>query len=144
MKLITTAFDEIARDSAVGVGHAPRHARADRAGDPAETHPSFWAPFVVVGRALRDGRHRKSESAAKVAFPDLAQNGENQQKLQFRLEHSFPASVQGHDLKVRRASRRSGCFMVDYVALLVRLIGLSRTSFGNLANAQKPRPLRVC
>jgi CHAT domain-containing protein len=51
VKLVTTAAAEMARDPRVGRAEAMR--RAMRAliekGDPIEAHPSYWAPFVVVG-----------------------------------------------------------------------------------------------
>jgi tetratricopeptide (TPR) repeat protein/CHAT domain-containing protein len=51
VKLVTTAAAEIAADTKVGRAEAMR--RAMRAliekGTPIEAHPSYWAPFVVVG-----------------------------------------------------------------------------------------------
>jgi CHAT domain-containing protein len=51
VKLVTTAAAEIAADAKVGRAEAMR--RAMRAliekGTPIEAHPSYWAPFVVVG-----------------------------------------------------------------------------------------------
>jgi CHAT domain-containing protein len=50
-KLLTAALKAMARDP--GVGRAEALRRAMRAlvdkGDAAEAHPSYWAPFVVVG-----------------------------------------------------------------------------------------------
>ena len=51
VKLVTSAMLEIARDRRVGRGEALRRAMLaliDK-GDPHEAHPSYWAPFVVVG-----------------------------------------------------------------------------------------------
>ena len=50
-KLVTTALDEMARDAKAGRAEALRRAMLtliDK-GTPEETHPAFWAPFVVVG-----------------------------------------------------------------------------------------------
>jgi CHAT domain-containing protein len=51
VKLVTTAAREMARDAKVGRAEAMRRAMLaliDR-GAPQEAHPSYWAPFVVVG-----------------------------------------------------------------------------------------------
>ena len=51
VKLITSAMGEIARDRTVGRAEALRRAMLaliDK-GDPHEAHPSYWAPFIVVG-----------------------------------------------------------------------------------------------
>ena len=51
VKLITTAIHEMARDKTVGRAEALRRAMLaliDR-GDMREAHPTYWAPFIVVG-----------------------------------------------------------------------------------------------
>jgi CHAT domain-containing protein len=51
VKLITAAASEMSRDPGVGRAEATRRAMLaliDK-GSPAEAHPAFWAPFVVVG-----------------------------------------------------------------------------------------------
>ena len=51
VKLITGTVSEIARDKSVGPAEALRRsmlALIDN-GKPEETHPSHWAPFVLVG-----------------------------------------------------------------------------------------------
>jgi CHAT domain-containing protein len=51
VKLITSAVDSISRNKAVGRAEAMRRAMLamiDK-GEPREAHPSYWAPFVVVG-----------------------------------------------------------------------------------------------
>ena len=51
VKLITASFREMARDPKVGRAEALRRsmlALIDK-GEPHEVHPSYWAPFVVVG-----------------------------------------------------------------------------------------------
>jgi CHAT domain-containing protein len=55
VKLITGAMREIARDRTVGRAEALRRsmfALVDK-GTPQEAHPSYWAPFVVVGEGAR-------------------------------------------------------------------------------------------
>ena len=55
VKLITSAMREIARDRTVGRAEALRRsmlALIDK-GDPHEAHPSYWAPFIVVGEGAR-------------------------------------------------------------------------------------------
>ena len=55
VKLITSAMGEIARDRTVGRAEALRRsmlALVDK-GDPQEAHPSYWAPFIVVGEGAR-------------------------------------------------------------------------------------------
>lgn len=55
VKLITFAMREIARDRSVGRAEALRRsmlAMIDK-GDPHEAHPSYWAPFIVVGEGAR-------------------------------------------------------------------------------------------
>jgi CHAT domain-containing protein len=51
VKLITTAAAEMARDASVGRAEAMRRAMLAliEKGTPIEAHPSYWAPFVVVG-----------------------------------------------------------------------------------------------
>jgi CHAT domain-containing protein len=51
VKLITDAVGETARGTKVGRAEALRHAMLQLIdkGTQAETHPSYWAPFVVVG-----------------------------------------------------------------------------------------------
>jgi tetratricopeptide (TPR) repeat protein len=51
VKLVTKAAAEIAGDAGVGRAEAMRRAMAALivAGSPIEAHPSYWAPFVVVG-----------------------------------------------------------------------------------------------
>ena len=55
VKLITKAMGELSRDPSVGRAEALR--RSMRAlmetGDERETHPAFWAPFIVVGEGTR-------------------------------------------------------------------------------------------
>jgi CHAT domain-containing protein len=51
VKLVTTAIHEMARDPKVGRAEAMRRsmlALIDH-GEPNESHPAYWAPFVVVG-----------------------------------------------------------------------------------------------
>ena len=55
VKLVTSAMREIARDRTVGRAEALRRAMLaliDK-GDPHEAHPSYWAPFIVVGEGAR-------------------------------------------------------------------------------------------
>jgi CHAT domain-containing protein len=55
VKLITLAMREIARDRTVGRAEALRRsmlALIDK-GDVREAHPSYWAPFIVVGEGAR-------------------------------------------------------------------------------------------
>jgi CHAT domain-containing protein len=55
VKLITSGMREIARDRSVGRAEALRRsmqALIDK-GDPHEAHPSYWAPFIVVGEGAR-------------------------------------------------------------------------------------------
>lgn len=51
VKLITKAAAEMAGDTSVGRAEAMRRAMAAliENGAPHEAHPSYWAPFVVVG-----------------------------------------------------------------------------------------------
>jgi CHAT domain-containing protein len=51
VKLITTAVSEITRNKSVGRAEALRRAMLAMIdqGEPRETHPAYWAPFVVVG-----------------------------------------------------------------------------------------------
>jgi CHAT domain-containing protein/tetratricopeptide (TPR) repeat protein len=51
VKLITSAVSTITRDAKVGRAEALRRAMLAMidSGDPRESHPAFWAPFVVVG-----------------------------------------------------------------------------------------------
>jgi CHAT domain-containing protein len=55
VKLITAAMREIARDKSVGRAEAMRRAMLALidSDDPREAHPSYWAPFVVVGEGAR-------------------------------------------------------------------------------------------
>jgi CHAT domain-containing protein len=55
VKLITSAMREIARDRTVGRAEALRRAMLDLIGkgEPHEAHPSYWAPFIVVGEGAR-------------------------------------------------------------------------------------------
>ena len=51
MKLITGAMDRLAADKSMGRAEAMRQsmlALIDN-GTPQEAHPTFWAPFIVVG-----------------------------------------------------------------------------------------------
>jgi transposase len=51
VKLITSAIDTMAADKSLGRAEGMRRsmlALIDK-GEPSEAHPSFWAPFVVVG-----------------------------------------------------------------------------------------------
>jgi CHAT domain-containing protein len=55
VKLITSAMGEIGRNRSVGRAEALRRsmlAMIDK-GDPHEAHPSYWAPFIVVGEGAR-------------------------------------------------------------------------------------------
>jgi CHAT domain-containing protein/tetratricopeptide (TPR) repeat protein len=55
VKLIISAMREIARDRTVGRAEALRRSMLvmiDK-GDPHEAHPSYWAPFIVVGEGAR-------------------------------------------------------------------------------------------
>jgi CHAT domain-containing protein/tetratricopeptide (TPR) repeat protein len=56
--LVTGAIREMARDGHVGRAEALRRAMLALAdsGDPAESHPAYWAPFVVVGEGAAAGR----------------------------------------------------------------------------------------
>ena len=47
--LTTSLFEAYARDGAVGRAAALRTAQLKLLGDAATSHPSFWAPFVLVG-----------------------------------------------------------------------------------------------
>jgi CHAT domain-containing protein len=51
VKLITSAVGSIARDKNIGRAEALRRAMLDMVehGEPYQAHPTFWAPFVVVG-----------------------------------------------------------------------------------------------
>jgi CHAT domain-containing protein/tetratricopeptide (TPR) repeat protein len=55
VKLITSAAGTMARQASVGRSEALRRAMLALIveGDEAETHPSYWAPFVVVGEGAR-------------------------------------------------------------------------------------------
>jgi CHAT domain-containing protein len=51
VKLVTSAVDQMARDTSVGRAEAMRRsmlALIDK-GAPEQAHPTYWAPFVVVG-----------------------------------------------------------------------------------------------
>jgi CHAT domain-containing protein len=51
VKLITSAVGGITRDAKLGRAEALRRAMLaliDK-GEPRESHPAYWAPFVVVG-----------------------------------------------------------------------------------------------
>lgn len=47
--LTTTLFEAYTRDATLGRAAALRTAQAKLQGDPATSHPAFWAPFVLVG-----------------------------------------------------------------------------------------------
>jgi CHAT domain-containing protein len=51
VKLVTFAVREIARDKTVGRAEALRRAMLSliAGGNAGEAHPTFWAPFIVVG-----------------------------------------------------------------------------------------------
>lgn len=51
VKLITGAVGEMVRDAKVGRAEAMRRSMLVLidGGSPKETHPAYWAPFVVVG-----------------------------------------------------------------------------------------------
>jgi CHAT domain-containing protein len=51
VKLITSAVGEMAADKSVGRAEALRRAMLAMidTGEPREAHPTYWAPFVVVG-----------------------------------------------------------------------------------------------
>jgi CHAT domain-containing protein len=57
VKLITTASGEMARDAKVGRAEAMRRAiLALIQSGTRDAHPSYWAPFVVVGEGAALGR----------------------------------------------------------------------------------------
>jgi CHAT domain-containing protein len=47
--LTTSLFEAYTRDATLGRAAALRAAQAKLQGDPATSHPAFWAPFVLVG-----------------------------------------------------------------------------------------------
>jgi CHAT domain-containing protein len=47
--LTTSLFEAYTRDATLGRAAALRTAQAKLQGDPATSHPAFWAPFVLVG-----------------------------------------------------------------------------------------------
>jgi CHAT domain-containing protein len=47
--LTTSLFEAYTRDGTLGRAAALRTAQAKLQGDPATSHPAFWAPFVLVG-----------------------------------------------------------------------------------------------
>ena len=49
MVLTTTLFEAYGRDAAVGRAAALRTAQLKLLDDAATSHPSFWAPFILVG-----------------------------------------------------------------------------------------------
>ncbi len=51
VRLVTTAFGELTRDKRVGRAEALRRGMLTliKNGQPHESHPAFWAPFVLVG-----------------------------------------------------------------------------------------------
>jgi CHAT domain-containing protein len=52
VKLVTGAFDELAKDPSIGRAEALRRAEMamlDPANPPEFAHPMMWAPFVLVG-----------------------------------------------------------------------------------------------
>jgi CHAT domain-containing protein len=51
VKLITTTVGTITRDAKLGRAEALRRAMLDLIdkGEPREAHPTYWAPFIVVG-----------------------------------------------------------------------------------------------
>ena len=53
MKLITGAVSRMAADKTVGRAEAMRQSMLAiiGKGEPIESHPAFWAPFVVVGES---------------------------------------------------------------------------------------------
>jgi CHAT domain-containing protein len=55
VKLITAALGAIGEDSRTGRAEALRRAMLSLIdqGEPEETHPAYWAPFVVVGESTR-------------------------------------------------------------------------------------------
>jgi CHAT domain-containing protein len=57
VKLVTGAAAEMARDASVGRAEAMRRAMLAliENGTPHEAHPSYWAPFVVVGEGAAAG-----------------------------------------------------------------------------------------
>lgn len=64
VKLITKALGAMATDKSVGRAEAMRRSMLAmiEAGDPEHAHPSFWAPFVVVG----EGSVPASSTAART------------------------------------------------------------------------------
>jgi tetratricopeptide (TPR) repeat protein/CHAT domain-containing protein len=70
VKLITGTFDRMAADKSVGRAEALRQsmlALIDN-GNANETHPSYWAPFVVVGEGAVDSSAPQSTPAARDLF----------------------------------------------------------------------------
>jgi hypothetical protein len=57
VKLVTTAINALDGDAGLGRAEAMRHAMVAliETGAPLEAHPSYWAPFVVVGEGAADG-----------------------------------------------------------------------------------------
>ena len=55
VKLITSAAGTMAHEASAGRAEALRRAMVALIveGEEAETHPSYWAPFVVVGEGAR-------------------------------------------------------------------------------------------
>jgi CHAT domain-containing protein len=67
VKLITGAVGRMASDKSIGRAEAMRQsmlAMIDK-GQPAETHPAFWAPFIVVG----EGGEASAPDAPAVPKP---------------------------------------------------------------------------
>jgi CHAT domain-containing protein len=76
VRLITGAFRELQRDPSIGRAEALRRASIALTRDPLTAHPSYWAPFILVGegQAASPATNRfdttKKGSTKKAAQPD--------------------------------------------------------------------------
>ena len=79
VRLITGTVGEIARDAEVGRAEALRRAMLALIDNGAqhEAHPSYWAPFVVVGEgaARWRGPHRRSGYFSTALSADTSRHG---------------------------------------------------------------------
>ncbi len=68
--LTTKAFSEMAKNATIGRAEAMRQSMAEliTEGEPYEAHPSYWAPFVVVGEGGVPAS-AKPAASAKVQSP---------------------------------------------------------------------------
>lgn len=71
VKLITKALGVMATDKSVGRAEAMRRSMLAmiEAGDPEHAHPSFWAPFVVVGEGSAPASSTAARTPAKKSAP---------------------------------------------------------------------------